>query len=286
MEVMLEITPPSKRASQQQLASAVNRLATLVKSSGCVDSINIPEITEENHHGQPLYRNIDTREYGILLRKATGKRIIVNRISVYMSSEPTLEAWLDETAAKYGIHDIVLVGGNSPLRKYLGPTVTRANELASKRQGLNIGNICIPDRANELERILGKTKSGCKFFTTQILLESEPACKLLEAYASECKKRNLKPAAFYLSFAPVASMLDIELFKWFGVAFPPETETRLLKSQDLGKESVLISNEVFSEILRFANEHSLGVPLHLNVEAIMMQNLHLAEEMLNTIKPK
>ena len=286
MEVMLEITPPSKRASQQQLSASVEKLSALVRDSGCVDCINIPEIAEENHIGQPLYRNIDTRDYGKLLKQATGRRIIVNKVTVYLRNEAELTSWLDETQTKYGQHDIVLVGGNSSTRKYTGPSVSAANALASKRPGLTIGNICIPDRENELGRILRKTEAGCKFFTTQILVESGHITRLLEAYESECKKRGLTPGAFYLSFAPVASRLDIELFKWFGVAFPKETEARLLGSADPGRESVQVAKEVFTGILDFAKGKNLATPLHLNVEAILMQNLPLAGDMLKAFPKK
>lgn len=275
-KVMLEVTPPLKRASSESIEKTVKKIAGITAASG-VDLLNVPEIINENHDGIPLYRNMDTREFGSLLKTATGKDVAVNKVTAHLTTQG-LEEWLDETIANYCIKKTVLVGGNSHAIKYPGPSVTRSNAIALKH-GAIVGNICIPDRLNEVQRLVQKTRSGCSFFTTQILFEAESMKNLLTEYAAECKKQCIAPATFFLCFAPISDLLDVEYIKWLGAKIPSSAEQQL--RQPFPETSIRLASEIYKDIREHAR--SLHMPTSVSIEPISSHNLELSTQMINAL---
>ena len=56
-----------------------------------------------------------------------------------------------------------------------------AREAIEAAGGL-LGNIAIPQRTGEAHRMLLKTRSGARFFTTQIVFDSESVLRMLREY--------------------------------------------------------------------------------------------------------
>lgn len=281
--MMLEITPPSKRASDEFVSKSTEKVAEMVKSSGVIDIINVPEILEENKEGRPLYRNLDTREYGQTLRENTGIGIAANKVVVFFGDENEFQGWLEQTVEKFSITDLIFVGGYSRERKYPGPSVTRANAIAAKGKKVRIGNICIPQRKGEVERLMAKTISGCNFFTTQIIMEAQSIKSLLKEYDAQCKSMEIAPSEIYLSFAPARDYHDIEFFKWLGAEIPIDAEKALKTSKDMGKASVALSRVILEEVVSFIEKEQIKVPLSINVEPMSASNLPLAKEMIQAL---
>src|SRR2546426_9583761 len=71
--VVLEIVPPGRRVSEKAGNAFVERVRGSVRSLENLDAVNIPEVLEENHAGQPFYRDLDPRDFSALLgaREAT-----------------------------------------------------------------------------------------------------------------------------------------------------------------------------------------------------------------------
>jgi len=294
-EIMLEVVPPSKRASPDAVGSSVEKISSEVNKLKCISCINIPEVIEENHVGVPYYRNIDTRIFGKSLLEKTGRKIIVNKVIAHLP-KPRFETWVKETVLEYGIKSMVFVGASREPFSYIGPSVVEANQCAVNlaksgelnNQGLEIGNILIPGRENEVERSISKTKAGCSFFTTQLMFQPESFSEFAKEYCEECTKKNLewRRNRFFLSFAPARSEEDIEFFRWLGCDIPPSVIHRLQESGgDIGKTSIDIAKETLSDILVFIEKNKLEIPIALNVEVIFMQNLPLAMEMIKSLSP-
>ncbi|MDP3742090.1 MAG: mycobacterial-type methylenetetrahydrofolate reductase [Candidatus Micrarchaeota archaeon] len=278
-KTMLEVAPPAKRTSTESINNTVEKIAALANEHQ-VDYINIPEIIAENHEGTPLYKNMDPREFGCLLKSHTKAQIVVNKVVTHLPSAE-FDTWLSNTVNQYNINNVVFVGGNSNSIKYHGINVIQANQKASNFN-INIGNIAIPTRPNEVERLIAKTQSGCTFFTTQILFEADSMKNTLLQYANQCKKKNLTPATFFLCFAPLSDSLDIEYIKWLAAYLPKETEAKLEKNPK--KASVELAVEILQDIRNFRETTNLSIPLSTCVEPISTRNLDLAKEMLNAIR--
>ncbi|TLZ50944.1 MAG: hypothetical protein E6K18_06200 [Methanobacteriota archaeon] len=173
-----------------------------------LDAINLPEILDENHAGMPFYRNMDPRRFATRLKEDLPVETIVNKVVVHLPGSAGFESWLKESLYAYGLKNFVFVGGASSRIKYPGPTVPESNrrlrEVVQSGFEAAIGNILIPERPAEVERLLGKTLSGCRFFTTQVLFEPEPVATVLRRYGEACGYEGIEPATILLSFAPVA----------------------------------------------------------------------------------
>src|SRR5256885_9929184 len=61
--LVLEVVPPSRRASERAVSNLVDRVRDAVGSSGRLDGLNLPQVLEENHQGQPFLRNMDPRDF-------------------------------------------------------------------------------------------------------------------------------------------------------------------------------------------------------------------------------
>src|SRR3989344_6056281 len=132
--------------------------------------------------------NFDNRKFGLLLREKGSKDLIINTVVVYKPMEE-FQQWLDESM-NYGINKFVFVGAKMKSIKYPGLGVADANSIAKGKKAC-VGNILIPERENEADRMVSKTISGCNFFTTQILFEPKKICGILGNYSAKCSSSGL-----------------------------------------------------------------------------------------------
>lgn len=274
-KIMYEVVPPSKRSSEQYMEKVINSLADSISRMKSVAMLDIPEIVEENYCGKPYHRNLDNREFASILKKRISKEIVINKVVPHFSPKLKFEEWLDETIENYEIDKFVFVGGTFKM-DYPGPSVLEANKLAHSR-GLMFGNIAIPTRPNEAANLAVKTAAGCGFFTTQILFEPEKISKVIKEYAEECRRQNLKPSKFYLSFSPISDIEDVEFFEWLGVHIDERTKLRLMQASNAGQESVRIVQETYSKIISQADGL---VPIGTNIEQVTLHNMQLSEKLV------
>lgn len=279
-QIMVELVPPSRRASQQNVKQTIERMAALIQQLPRVDYLNVPEIVSENHAGAPFYEKMDAGQFAVTLRDKTGMPAMVNKVTVHLP-QTEFDDWLDRTVNKQNIRHVVLVGGNSRATRYGGLPVLNANTRAAARNA-TVGNICIPDRPGELQRLLSKTKSGCSFFTTQILFKSERIKRLLGAYDAACRQKGIAPASFFLCFAPVSTPLDLEYMTWLGAHIPP-TVAKRLGGHDPAEASVALAQQLYLDVLTHAQTHEWQVPVSINVEPISLKNLDWVDPMVRCL---
>jgi 5,10-methylenetetrahydrofolate reductase len=194
--------------------------------------------------------------------------------------------WLRRTRREYGIRNLVLVGGESSRIRYPGPPVTRAAELIREelhREGVDyfLGGITLPGRRAEPERLLEKARCGIEFFTSQVLYEAQTPQRLLRAYAARCREEGVRPRRIFLSFAPVSSRKDLEFLQWLGVEIPERVEKEILNGWiGTAWRSIRVAERVLGEILAFARDEGLDVPLGINVEHVMKHNFEVSRDMV------
>ena len=283
--IILEVVPPHRRASENVLRGLIRRVQAAVKSIPHLDAVNLPEVLDENHVGLPFYRNLDPREFARRLNDGSSVETIVNKVVVHLESERAFRAYLHESTGSYGLRNFVLVGGTSSHNSYPGPDVVSANrilqETARGHADLLCGNITIPERPGEVDRLVRKTQAGGRFFTTQVLFEPEPAASVLTAYGEACAAAGVKPATVLLSFAPVADYEDIEFLVWLGATITPETEDALLdhRNRETGIASLDVARSIWARIRNAMARAKNPVPLGVNIEEISVHNFDLAVRM-------
>lgn len=280
-DVIFEVLPYASSASENSRKKVVDRIADAVAEMKRVKMLNIPEIVEENHNGEPFYRNWDNRKFGLMLKERCGKEIIVNSAVSYHNPKERFGEWLDESISEYGLENYIFVGQKIGALKYPGPSVLDADKTA-KGKSINFGNIFIPERENEAERLLAKTRSGCSFFTSQLLFEPGTAMKILGEYSSKCLESGINPAKIYLSYAPVSSSEDILFLKWLGAHLSRSTEAKLKSCQNIAEGSIMIILSGLHRILDFAEEQT-NVPIGLNIGYVTLHNLELARDLVQMV---
>src|SRR2546427_12898393 len=87
--VVLEIVPPGRRGSEKAVNTFVERVRDSVRSLENLDAVNIPEVLEEKHAGQPFYRDLDPRDFASLLRNP-GVGPIGHKVVAHLPSEAVL----------------------------------------------------------------------------------------------------------------------------------------------------------------------------------------------------
>ncbi len=264
--VVLEVVPPSRRASDKSIAGFVQRVREAARSIPDLDAVNVPEVLDENHEGQPFYRNLDPRDFVTRLGADLGVDPIVNKVVAHLPSAAALRRWVGESASDFAVRSFVLVGGTSGRVRYPGPSVVEANRVLRSalrgRADVALGNITIPERESEIDRLMEKTQAGCDFFTSQVLFEAEPMATVLRAYGRRCAAQGIEPATFLLSFAPVSDYQDIEFLVWLGAT-----------------ASFDRARTLWSQLRAAAALSRPPVPLGVNVEMISTHNFDLAVQM-------
>ena len=221
MKTVLEAVPPELHRGEAAIEAVVEKVAR-VQAACPIDVVNIPEIHEEpsrsdqGERRQPFAPRMAPRDLARVLHERLGVESMINHVVVHHASEQALVDWVNETWEAYGIRRFVLVGGGRHSVRYPGPGVTRANGLLRERsrvESLRIGNICIPSRHDEAERIAAKTAAGADFFTTQILYEPEAFTALLDTLAA----RAALPPEILLALCPIRNARNLRFLLWLGV---------------------------------------------------------------------
>lgn len=283
--MVLEIVPPSRRASEKAVASLATRVRDAVASVPNLDGLNLPQVIDENHEGQPFFRNMDPGEFAGRLGDGLPVDPIVNTVVAHAASTTAFRRWVRGSLNTHAFRSFVLVGGTSSRVRYPGPSVIDANRLlrsaARNRPDVALGNITIPERDHEVDRLVEKTRAGCDFFTTQVLFEAEPMATVLRAYGRRCAAEGLAPATVLLSFAPVSDYQDIEFLVWLGATVTARTEEALLPADAAspGRASFDVARTLWSHLRAAAGLSRPPVPIGVNIEEVSLHNFDLAVQL-------
>ena len=289
--LLFEAVPPPRRATSTSVDHLLSRLADHLEKLPRVAAINVPEVLDENHMGRPFYRAMDARDFAVRVQEHTSCDVVVNKVVVHSPSGGAFVRWARESIQRHEIHNMVLVGGSSSLRRYPGPGVIEAAGMISHlfrtldvEDGL-VGSIAIPSRGGEAERLFSKTLAGCRFATTQILFDTESLQGLLLAYERLCRDFDVRPATIVISVAPISDIHDLEFVRWLGAEVPEVVEDRLFHvgAEAAKNQSIQLAVGLWKEILAFRRKHRLSVPLGLNVEQVSHHNLDAAIDMASRL---
>ncbi len=274
---ILTIIPPPRQWDPARVDRKAFEIATLTKAVG-IDTVSIPEVIEEKSRGErtvPYRLKVDNTYFGRLLRKYNPDlTIIINKVVPVMEKDE-FERWLQEHSGEY--QHLVLVGGESSRIQYPGYTPTEAAPIAA-RYMKHLYGITIFHRRNEARRLLEKTKAGMRAFFSQIIFDLCHVRETLDEYYYLARKEGIQPSRIYVSIAPIARERDLDFIKWLGVMIPYDLEKRFRENPDRMES---LSIEVIKGLVKEISEwdYDLGI----NMEHVMLNNLHLAGYALHRI---
>ncbi len=274
---ILTIIPPPRQWEPARVDRKAFEIATLTRAIG-IDTVSIPEVIEEKSRGErtiPYRLKVDNAYFGRLLRKYNPQlTIILNKVVPVMKKDE-FERWLQEHSPEY--QHLVLVGGESSRIQYPGYSPTEAAPIAA-RYVKHLYGITIFHRRNEAARLLKKTKAGIGAFFSQIIFDLCHVRETLDEYYYLARKEGIKPARIYISIAPISRERDLDFIKWLGVMIPYELEKRFRENPDrMEGLSLEVIRNLVEEISKW--EYDLGI----NMEHVMLNNLHLAGYALHRI---
>jgi 5,10-methylenetetrahydrofolate reductase len=294
--ILYELIPPDvDNISTCMEAYTSCAIEMLSSTSITIDGINIPEIHDESIHRQSTMHKtkIDPRHFANLLYKEAPNKIdiILNHCVAHESLDKQ-KNWLHTTFNDYQLSNLILVGGESSLIHYPGPSVIEMAQYLQHDCGNQffLGGITIPMRRHnnlakdEPYRLLEKANNGINFFTSQVIYEEKSTQQLLKDYYNLCLQHNTKPKRLFLSFAPITSQKDLEFLKWLGVHIPDDTAKFLLETDlGIGWRSIKTCLTILQSIYNFMHEENIKIPLGLNIEYISRHNFELTKELIETL---
>ncbi|MEX0431605.1 mycobacterial-type methylenetetrahydrofolate reductase [Spiribacter insolitus] len=266
MKTVLEAVPPELHKGEAAVDAVVEKVAA-VQAGTPLDAVNIPEIHEEpsrsskGERRQPFAPRMAPRDLARIIHDRLGLECMINHVVVHHQSEQALVDWARETWESYGIRQFVLVGGGRHSARYPGPGVPEANQLLRERAdipALRIGNICIPSREDEAQRVAAKVATGADFFTTQILYEPEGFTGMLDTLAEE----GGAPPEILLAFCPVRSVRNLRFLLWLGVSLSDALEQWLTAIEDAVPERSLAQiRQAWAEIIEHQQARGREAPI-------------------------
>ena len=274
--VFYEIIPPNLEDDSE----LPDRLKLVGEVAGLADLINIPEIREEVARGTrnaPLRVRMEPRAFSKAIREQYTIETAINRVTVHDPPDQQL-CWMEESAGKFGIQDLILVGGESANFAYPGPGVAETARLV-RSAGMNflLGGITIPSRREEHLRVKAKLAAGIQFFTTQVLLESSHTIALLKALEGVATR-------LILSFTPISHPRDLAFLEWLGVSVPNGVAQQFSGAVDraaAARASMELAKRVLTEIYDAVTPASPA--LGIQVERITKRNSAAAVQMLGEL---
>jgi 5,10-methylenetetrahydrofolate reductase len=233
----LEAVPPLQKQGEEGIEQVLAKVDA-IHSQVPLHGVNIPEIREESSKSdkgerlQPFEPRVEPRELARRIKDRFGLECMINRVVVHLTPEKQAD-WFRETWEEYGVRQFVLVGGEDSSVDYPGPNVPQANQLIRETltdPALKVGNICIPTREGEANRLFRKIDSGADFFTTQIVYHPEEFTRLLDALAEYGDHKSMPE--MLLTVTPIKSARNIKFLHWLGVNIEPELENWLTEDPD------------------------------------------------------
>lgn len=273
------LAPPKRDTPPHELASIAARQVTRIAALE-VDGVVIYDLQDEQDRIAeprpfPFLPTVDPASWAhARLGTLTVPRIVYR--CVRGDSTASFCAWLEGLRTQAS--PIAVLVGSPSVRAPGTLALDEAYALArSHAPEVAIGGIAIAERHarrfDEHERILAKTRAGCRFFVTQAVYDVTATKSLLSDYALACEERGEQPAPLVLTFAPCGSTKTLAFMKWLGIAFPRWLDNELRRAADPLTTSLRLCERIFSEAWEYAREQ--GVPLGVNVESVSIRKAEI-----------
>ncbi|MCO6441004.1 MAG: hypothetical protein J5I81_07960 [Nitrococcus mobilis] len=274
--IYLEAVPPLLREGAAGIDAVLEKIDAIHGAVG-LDGVNVPEIRPESSKSKkgerlkPFEPRLEPRELAKRIQEDFGLNCIINRVVVHLAWERQAE-WFRQTWEEYGIRQFVLVGGEKSGECYPGPSVPESNELVHRVIDdceLRVGNICIPTRAQEAQRMARKLATGADFFTTQIVYHAREFTGLLDDLQTFALPSGGAPPTLLLTLCPVQSQRNIRFLHWLGVSLSAELEAWLARDPErVAERSLQHLERMWIEIHRHWHGHRGCFPIGISLAPI------------------
>jgi hypothetical protein len=269
--LLFAVTPPREAVSAHdaaEIARATIRRLNSVK----LDAFILYDIADESDRttAERPFPFLPTTDPAVFWRDHFGElttpAIIYRSVSKYPEDE--LRSWM--VAQDVERVRSVLVGAPSRDRQ-VATSLAQAYALRSGvRPDLAIGGVAIPERharrQDEHLKLVAKQRSGCSFFVTQVVFDSNAAKNLVSDYRYECVSRGLPLVPIAFTFSVMGSLKTLNFMRWLGVEVPRWIENDVANAESPLQISHDHSLAVATDLIAYCRR--TGVPFGINVESV------------------
>lgn len=285
------LTPPKIGQPDEKLREIAGRQLTRIeKLRPHLDGLVLYDLQSEEERTSverpfPFVETLDPDHYRRAYLGGLDLPAIIYRcVGKYSADE--LRSWLQTAAAENanpatqtGETATVFVGAASRTQQ------TRLSMSAAYRlrqddpsaTQLALGGVAIPERhtgrADEHERLLSKTRSGCSFFITQAVYNIEASRNLLSDYYYLCERERTAPRPILFTFTPCGSQKTLEFMQWLGVHIPRWLENDLRHSGNILEASYKHCVRAARELIEYARNK--GIPVGCNIESVAVRKAEI-----------
>ncbi|WP_372881381.1 methylenetetrahydrofolate reductase [Psychromonas sp.] len=266
-------TPPKQDTAIELVAGIADKLLNRLNEID-YDGLIVYDIQDETSRIDkprpfPFKYTHDSRLYSKILHDKSAKPVITYK-SVSQRDGADFSRWLSDAWHQFSVRDIVLVGSPSSTGDIKLSLADAYQTVEDHNLDFHLGGVAIAERhankGDEHLRMIAKDAQGCEFFISQAVYNAQATIDMLTRYAMECKQQGKKARRVVLTFSPCGSAKTLEFIEWLGISVPEATSLRILQSENPLKESLLISQNNFEQILQACLP--LGIPLGLNIESL------------------
>ncbi len=284
------LAPPKLATSEPDLAAVAARQRERIAALP-VDGVVVYDLQDEAGRNAeprpfPFLPTVDPTQWAHeYLDRLRMPRVVYRCVAA--DTKIGLATWLNRLQARPSPLAVLVGAPTGAARPEL--SLHDAYALARKRApDVVLGGIAIAERharrLDEHERILAKTRAGCRFFVTQAVYDVTATKSLISDYAIALKQRDESPVPIILTFSPCGSEKTLAFMKWLGIAFPRWLDNDLCRARDPLAMSVHVCESIFAELWPYANEH--GIPIGINVESVSIRRAEIdaATDLLSRLR--
>lgn len=274
-------TPPRATAPAEKVQAAASRLTERIAGLA-LDGLIVYDVQDESARTAeprpfPFLPTLESPPYGQLLHGLTGMPVVTYKC-VANETDASWPAWLDQ-AARHNVGCLSLVGLSTSKLAQSCISLGRASELAAAHPaGFVLGGVVIAERhapaQSESERIIQKSKAGCRYFISQGIYDAAPSIAMLGDYARDCAEQGITPRRIVLDFVPVGRAQTITFIRWLGIAIPDATAAAILDDAAPLSRSISVCREILRRILD--QPYADQIPLGVAVESVSINKDEIA----------
>ncbi|KYZ74942.1 5,10-methylenetetrahydrofolate reductase [Anaerosporomusa subterranea] len=272
------LTPPKSNNTPEKISEIAGKQIERIRDLP-LDGLLIYDIQDEadrigDERPFPFLHTVDSAVYANdYLRELQMPKIIYRCVGKY--SKPELAEWITGKSRqdKYS----VFVGASAK-QQQVNIGLPEAYQMRSElNPNLLLGGVLIPERHSKYHdehlRMIDKMDKGCQYFISQAVYNVETTKNVLSDYYYHCQNHHIDMVPILINLTPCGSIKTLEFMKWLGVNIPKWLENDLMNSQDILDQSIMLSKQIFEELLDFAV--GKGIPIGCSVESVSTRKVEI-----------
>lgn len=276
------LTPPKMGTAPEKVSETaqkqINRLKDLELDALVMYDIQDEKSRTNEERPFPFLETLDPQRYcNDYLSDLGIPKIIYRAVGKYDAQSLTNSLYKMQN----NNNGTVFVGAASKYQKTPFTMQDAYNTYKKSETSVPLGGVVIPERhmskKDEHLRVENKINSGCSYFISQGVYNSEASKNFLSDYYYHCSEKGIEMAPIVFTFTPCGSMKTLQFMKWLGISIPHWLEQDLKHSQDILEMSIDICEQNWIDLYEYAKAKK--IPIGYNIESVAIRKVEIEASM-------